>query len=149
MRDNDAVYEFKLRRIKVRELKDGDRRSSPEMVHKFLEAIGLPEEENERVVVLSLDNRNNIRGYHTAAIGSGNCCSVKPVDVFRTAFMEGAKSVIIAHNHPSGCPVPSPEDITFSKRMADAGKIMNMPVIDSLIVAENGFTSLMSEGKLD
>ena len=146
MRDQNAVYEFQLKRKKIRHLPEAERRTSPDKIVAFLRAIGLQDEENERVIILSLDNKNNIRGYHTAAVGAGNCCSVTPVDVFRTPIMQGAAAIIFAHNHPSGCPDPSQQDIKHSIRIAEAGELLKVSVLDSIVIAENGHVSMRERG---
>jgi DNA repair protein RadC len=68
--------------------------------------------------------------------------------VFRLAVVEGAAAVILAHNHPSGDPTPSPDDRTVTRQIAEAGRALGIPVLDHVIVGDGRFASLAEEGGL-
>ena len=102
----------------------------------------------ESFLALFLDARNKVRGAREICRGSAAMCVVHPRDVFREAIANNATGVIVAHNHPSGCPIPSPEDETLTERLVEVGKVVGIPVLDSLVVCETGCVSLRSEGKM-
>lgn len=78
--------------------------------------------------------------------GTVNACLVHARDIFRFACAENATSILIAHNHPSGDTTPSFEDLRFTRQLITAGRILDIPVIDHLIVTESGYSSLRTEG---
>ena len=84
----------------------------------------------------------------TVFIGSLNASIVHPREVFKEAFRRSAASIICLHNHPSGDPSPSREDIEVTKRLVECGKIMGIEIFDHLIIGENKFVSLKEKGYL-
>jgi len=96
----------------------------------------------EHFVVLCLDTRNRLIGSRLVSIGSLDTSIVHPREVFREAVSSCAASVIFAHNHPSGDPEPSKEDIELTRRLAKAGEIMGIGVLDHLIVCDSNHVSL-------
>lgn len=89
----------------------------------------------ERFMVVVLDVRNRPRHVAQVAQGSVDHCVVDPRDVFAPAIREHGTAVLIAHNHPSGDPTPSPEDIELTQRLVHAGDLIGMPVLDHVIIA--------------
>ena len=71
---------------------------------------------------------------------------VHPREVFKDAIKHSAASVVLAHNHPSGDPEPSEDDITITKRLTEAGKILEVEVVDHIIIAKDGFFSFKERG---
>ena len=97
----------------------------------------------ENLVVLLLNTRNQVVGRRTIYIGTVNSSAVRPAEVIRPAIRENAPSIIVAHNHPSGDPTPSPEDISVTRDLAAAGNLMDIELLDHLIIGHGGrFTSL-------
>ena len=97
----------------------------------------------ENLVVLLLNTRNQVVARRTIYIGTVNSSAVRPAEVIRPAIRENAPSIIVAHNHPSGDPTPSPEDISVTRDLAAAGKLMDIELLDHLIIGHGGrFTSL-------
>jgi DNA repair protein RadC len=92
----------------------------------------------ERVVRVDLDNQNRVIGEETVAIGTGEAALMSPREVFRGALLSGATRVIILHNHPSGNPSPSPEDQEVAEKLRQAGELLAIPVLDFVIIGENG-----------
>lgn len=92
--------------------------------------------------VILLNTANVIVGDHTVSEGGLAASIVEPRAVFRRAMLEHAAAVICIHNHPSGNPEPSREDIRITRQLVDAGKLMGIPVHDHIIVAGNGYTSM-------
>ena len=114
------------------------------------EAVGplLVGEEQEVFLVLGLDARHRIRLVHRAATGSVSRCVLTPGDVFRPLVREAVARAIVVHNHPSGDPEPSREDIELTRRMKDAGKLLGIDVLDHVVVAAEGYVSLAERGVL-
>lgn len=102
----------------------------------------------EHFVCLYLNTKNQVIHKQTIFIGSLNASIVHPREVFKEAFRRSAASIICIHNHPSGDPSPSREDIEVTKRLAECGKIIGIDVLDHLIIGENKFVSLKEKGYL-
>lgn len=96
----------------------------------------------EHLVVLVLDTRNRIVHQETLYVGTINTSLVRTAEVFAVAMRHNAAGIMVAHNHPSGDPNPSPEDITLTRRLVDAGKLMEIAVLDHIIVGHNRYVSL-------
>lgn len=107
--------------------------------------------DREEFVVIFLDQGGRVTGMHVASVGGLACSIVEPRQVFKAAVLANAATIVVAHNHPSGSPTPSREDIRITKQLVEAGKILGIPVHDHLIIAEGsdeGFTSLAEHGYL-
>jgi DNA repair protein RadC len=100
----------------------------------------------EHFVIFYLDTRNQEIKRETISIGSLNANLVHPREVFEPAVRNLAAQIILAHNHPSGDPEPSRDDLEITKKLVEAGKILGIEVIDHIIVAKNGFLSFKNEG---
>ena len=100
----------------------------------------------EHFVVLFLNVKNEILHKQTIFIGSLNSSIVHPRDIFREAVKRSAASIICAHNHPSGNPSPSPEDIDVTKRLLEAGALMGIELLDHVIIGDHQFISLKEKG---
>ena len=104
--------------------------------------------------VLMLNAKNNLINRVMATIGILDASLVHPREVFRQAVMENAAVVVLVHNHPSGDPTPSAEDIRITKQVIEAGKILGIQVMDHIIVGREsngsrGFTSMREQGLCD
>lgn len=100
----------------------------------------------EHFVVLFLNVKNEIIHKETIFIGSLNSSIVHPREIYREAVKRSAASIICAHNHPSGNPSPSPEDINVTKRLLEAGSLMGIELIDHVIIGDHQFISLKEKG---
>lgn len=100
------------------------------------------------VIVLHLDNKNGIVCIDRVSTGSLNQCIVHPREVFKGALLSSAAALILVHNHPSGDPEPSREDMDITKRLSEAGKLFDIKVLDHVIVGEGRFISLDERGLL-
>ena len=120
---------------------------SPEAVWKLLlpETAGL---EKEQFYVVMVNNKNHLLKKSLISVGTISQTIVHPREVFRDAIREGATSIIIAHNHPSGSVIPSDEDIMVTERLIETGKILGIPVVDHVIVADSKFCSMKERGYL-
>lgn len=96
----------------------------------------------EHFVLLCLDVRKNVIHEETVAVGSLTNCYVHPREVFRPAVMHNAHSCILIHNHPSGDPTASDEDIALTRRMDSAGEILGIKLLDHVVVSRWGFQSI-------
>lgn len=119
-------------------------KSPSDAANILMPLIGHQEQEN--FVVLHLDTRNRITDREILYKGSLNTSLVRTAEVFRGAVRRNCAAVIISHNHPSGDPNPSPEDINLTRRLVDAGKLLEIDVLDHLIVGQNRYVSLRERG---
>ncbi len=104
-------------------------------------------DDREVFFVMCLNTKNHVVAVHRCHIGSLNASIVHPREVFKSAILNNAASVIVAHQHPSGDITPSMEDINVTKRLAEAGKLLGIEVLDHLVVNNEGkFTSLKEKG---
>jgi len=99
-------------------------------------------QEQEHFVLLYLDTRNRVLDRETLYKGSLNTSLVRTGEVFRGAVRRQCGAIIVAHNHPSGDPTPSAEDIALTRRLVDAGKLLEVDVLDHVIIGHNRFVSL-------
>lgn len=100
----------------------------------------------EHFIVLFLNTKNRVIGKETLSIGSLNASIVHPREVFRSAIQRNSASIICAHNHPSGDPTPSPEDIDVTRRLAEAGRLIGIELLDHIIIADQTHVSLKELG---
>lgn len=100
-------------------------------------------EVRERFVVFWLNSANVIIGFEIISEGILNASVVHPREVFRGAIVSTCANIIIAHNHPSGNQEPSSEDIALTKKLVEAGKIIEISVFDHIIFAEDSYTSFV------
>jgi DNA repair protein RadC len=114
-----------------------------------LKVIGdIRNKKREHFVALFLDARNQLIITKTISIGTLNTSIVHPRDVYAPAIKHNAANVIIAHNHPSGNPDPSREDILITEKLVKAGRILSIELIDHLIVAKESFFSFKQQGTI-
>ena len=102
--------------------------------------------DREEFVVAFLDTANTLTGLHVASVGGLAASIVEPRQVFKAAVLANAAAVLLAHNHPSGNPEPSREDVAVTRQLVEAGKVMGIPVHDHLILTDHGHTSLAERG---
>ena len=114
---------------------------SPQDILKPVRSL-LKGKKKEHFLVLSLDTRNHLIGTHKVSIGSLDCSIVHPREVFKEAIADSAASVIFVHNHPSGDPTPSTDDIQLTKRLTEAGEILGIEVLDHIIVCDEDYLSM-------
>ncbi|AJY76058.1 RadC family protein [Paenibacillus beijingensis] len=100
----------------------------------------------EHFVCLFLNTKNHIIGRETLSVGTLNASLVHPREVFRSAVKHSCASIICAHNHPSGDPTPSPEDVTLTRRLAEAGELMGIDVLDHIVIGDGRYISLKEQG---
>jgi len=119
---------------------------SPQSIFEFLkEKIG--KEKKEHFILICLDTRNNLI-VDVVSVGTLNASLVHPREVFKKAILNNSSHVVLAHNHPSGDPSPSEDDLATTKRLVESGKILGITVLDHIIVAQNSFISLKEQGNI-
>lgn len=129
VKENSKIYEV-------------DKISSPSDVRDYIEQVfKLSNQAEEVMVMLVLDIRNNVIGAFEVSRGSLNSSIVHPREVFKRALLLNGASIILAHNHPSGDPTPSKEDVDITKRLVEGGDILGITVLDHLIIGDNRYRS--------
>jgi DNA repair protein RadC len=117
---------------------------SPEDVVKTARSL-LKGKKKEHFLVICLDTRNHVIKTSTVSIGSLDCSIVHPREVFKDAISSTAASVIFIHNHPSGDPTPSEDDIKMTKRLIEAGEIIGIEVLDHIVICDNEHLSMKAK----
>ena len=105
-------------------------------------------EQKEHFAIMMLNTKNHILGLRDISVGSLTASVVHPREVFETAILNHSAAIILLHNHPSGDPSPSREDIAVTQRLVKVGKIIDIPVLDHIILGDNRFSSLKEKGLL-
>lgn len=102
--------------------------------------------EQEHLCTMLLDTKNRVLDRHTIYKGSLNTNLIRVGELFREAIRANCASMIVLHNHPSGDPTPSPEDVAVTKQIVEAGKLLDVEVLDHLIIGRQRFVSLKERG---
>ena len=102
--------------------------------------------DHERFLAIALDAKSRPLREIEIARGGLSACAVSPADVFRALLREAAASVIVVHNHPSGEPRPSEEDVALTDRLARAGELIGIRVLDHVVIARGGYFSFLDAG---
>lgn len=100
----------------------------------------------EHFIALLLDTKNNIIAKETISIGTLNSSIIHPREVYKPAIKKSVSAIIVAHNHPSGDPTPSREDIEVTKRLKEAGDILGIELLDHVIIGDSKYLSLKDKG---
>jgi len=118
---------------------------NPDAVHRLMlpQLRGL---EREQFHVLLLDGKHRLRRVSRVSEGTLTTSLVHPREVFRDAVRAAAAAVMVVHNHPSGDPEPSREDLEVTERLVKAGRLLGIPLLDHLVIAEGGYVSLRERG---
>ncbi len=118
---------------------------SPQDVANLVSAeMGFFDQEHLRVLLLS--SKNEVKGIHEVYIGNVNTAVLRVSELLRPAIRENCPSIIVVHNHPSGDPTPSPEDIQITQRIASGGKMMDIELLDHIIIGGQSHMSLKEKG---
>ncbi len=122
-------------------------RSSRDVDRAF--RLGIGAAESERFVAVALDAKHRPTREILVHQGGRMSCPVEPASVFRELLRANAVAALFVHNHPSGRPEPSPEDDILTERLAHAGALIGIPVLDHIIVAREGYFSFLDAGRLE
>lgn len=135
----------KLRLVRTGKVcEDAPRYTTPSQV--YLECRGMIKLDREHFVALHLDGKNRMIAVETISIGSLNQAIVEPREVFKSAVYNNSAALIVVHNHPTGDPTPSPEDIMITNRLKEAGEIIGIRIIDHIIIGSSSFYSMAANG---
>ena len=146
MRVMRPVYSREVIREDMPVYMETKRYTSPQQVFEMFR--DLIWETKEFFLCIHLDGQNRIVCLDRVSVGSLNQSIVHPREVFSPAVKESAAAVILVHNHPTGDPAPSPEDIAITRRLREAGDIMGIKVLDHIIVGDGEFMSFVERGLL-
>lgn len=141
-----AVKEF-AKRLMQKEARRVDVVHDPEDVYHF-SMPHFSQENKEHFAVMLLNTKNHIIGIKDVSIGSLTASIVHPREVFEAAILHHAAAIILLHNHPSGDPSPSREDIAVTQRLVKVGKVMDIPVLDHIILGNGCFVSMKEKNHL-
>lgn len=108
----------------------------------------LQNETKEKLIAISLNSRHKIICFEVVALGSVESIQARPMEVFRTPIVVNARSIIVIHNHPSGDPHPSPDDIDFTKRMVNIARELGLTFDDHIIIGRGKYFSFKFEAML-
>lgn len=121
--------------------------TSPQDAYVLVRAW-LEPRDRECFLLVLLDTRSKVLGLHVVSIGSLNASLVHPRECFKPAILANASAVLLAHNHPSGEPEPSQEDLALTQRLKQVGDLLGIPVLDHLVIGDGTFVSLKERGTL-
>lgn len=138
-----AAFELGLRGIRPAEASE-PLRDSQAVFGRYGRALGA--HATERFWVVAVDAKNRPLAAREVARGGRIACQVDPAEVFRVLLAEGASGAILLHNHPSGDPDPSLDDLALTERLARAGDLLRIRVLDHLVVGRGRYTSLQDAG---
>jgi DNA repair protein RadC len=139
-----AAFELSRRILSQSKWLSNKKVTSPQEIADIFIPI-LRDENKEKFIVVCLNSANKIIKYETISIGNLNSSIVHPREIFKVAIDCSSASIILIHNHPSGNPEPSNEDVSITKKIVESGKIMDIPVFDHLIIAGESYTSFVEK----
>lgn len=138
VRERTEKYEFEASSI-----------SSPAVARDIINTVvELNTAAVEKFGIICLNVKNHIVGIHIISVGLLSSSLVHPREVFKSAMLNNAASIVLFHNHPSGDPEPSREDLDTTKRLVEAGELMGIKILDHVIVGENRYISFKEQGLL-
>jgi DNA repair protein RadC len=142
---------IKVKSLEVREIEYSyDKRPKISGMDDVIKAVKplIADQNKEFFIALFLNTKNGILKQEIISIGSLSANVVHPREVFRTACLVSASSIIVAHNHPSGDPAPSREDIEITKKLAEAGKMIGIELLDHVILGQDRNYGFKESGML-
>lgn len=146
----EKVNVVSIQLVKERSLAYGSKQINSPQDAALIAGDFIAGSDREHFVVMCLDTKNNVNALNTVSVGTLNSSLVHPREVFKAAILANSNAIILTHNHPSGDPSPSREDLEVTKRLVEAGKIMGIEVIDHVVVGEDGkYMSFKERGILD
>ena len=139
-----ASFELGRRLLSLQENERATIRSPQDVANLLQGEMAFLEQEHLRVALLN--TRNQVVSIHEVYQGNVNSAVIRAGEVFREAVRSNCPAIIVVHNHPSGDPTPSQEDIRVTEQLVEAGRILDIEVLDHVVVAQNGFMSLKERG---
>jgi DNA repair protein RadC len=139
-----AAFELSRRILSQQKWLSNKKVTSPQEIADIFIPL-LRDDNKEKFIVVCLSSSNKIIKHETISIGNLNSSVVHPREIFKVAIDCASASIILIHNHPSGNPEPSNEDIRITKKIVESGKILDIPVFDHLIIAGETYTSFVEK----
>ena len=145
---------YRIPRYKISMVKDGSICAERRTITRSNDLLPILREyfahhDREEMLCVLLDAKHKIIGLHTVSIGSMSYAIVHPRETFKAAIVSNCAAVILAHNHPSGDPTPSQEDRQLTTRLKDCGVLLGIPVLDHLVIGDEGhYVSFADRGEL-
>lgn len=109
----------------------------------------ITDQSKEHFWVMGLSNKSIVLYIELVSLGTLDSTLVHPREVFRLSIMKACSKIVLVHNHPGNCPLPSKNDETITKRLAAAGEVVGIKVLDHIIICEDSHYSFQTEGKLN
>jgi len=144
MKESKMFPEIKI--LSVSEGSPGVPFRSPSQIFKEFKYLNL--ELQEQFWVVNLNSQNQVINKRLVSIGTLNSSFCHPRDVYFSAIISNAASVLVVHNHPSGCADPSLQDLEVTQKLKEAGKILGIPLLDHVIVGKTKFFSFKENGQI-
>ncbi len=143
---------FNMYELKITKEKNGDYQvqslSSPRSVYETFKQRA-EQQDREELLAIFVNTKNELIGYQQVAVGTLSYVVTSPREIIKSAILANAASILLMHNHPSGDPTPSKEDIELTNIIKNACKLMDIPFLDHVIIGDNGrYTSLRQLGKI-
>jgi DNA repair protein RadC len=148
METEDSFERYAVKVALVREpgAHERPKMDTPDAVCRVFEE--LTNLDRECVVVALLDSGHCLNAIHAVHVGTATQSVVGVPDVFKAAILANARAIVLVHNHPSGNPEPSRDDFELTRRVKQAGELLHIPLLDHVIVASGGYTSLFQRQEL-
>ena len=147
-----SVASKRVNIVSIKMIKEYSILYSKRRISSPLDAVNIAREfletcDREQLIVICLNTKSEPTAIHIVSVGSLNSSIVHPREVFKPAILSNSASIIISHNHPSGCPNPSSEDINITKRRKESGKILGIELLDHIIIGDNNnYISIKEKG---
>lgn len=137
--------------VKIQMVKDGSISYPQRFINTPQDAAQLAREflgepDREAVIVICLDVKNQPTALNMVSLGTLHNSPVHPREIFKSAVLANSAAIILCHNHPSGIPEPSKDDITVTERLVDAGAILGIHILDHIIIGYNSYASFRERG---
>jgi len=146
-----------LRELTIRYSVKADATGQPVVMNRTLStpaasaaalAALLQDEPGEVFAILCLSTKHRVIAYHEVSRGTLDATLVHPREVFKAALLANAAAIIVTHNHPSGDPSPSPDDMALTRRLVDSGKLIGVEVLDHIVIGDDRYVSFRELGWL-
>ncbi len=146
-----------LRELKIRYAVKADAEGQPILIGRTVSTPAasaaaltalLQHEPGEVFAILCLSTKHRVIAYHEVSRGTLDATLVHPREVFKAALLANAAAIVLAHNHPSGDPAPSPDDMALTRRLVDAGKLIGVDVLDHIVIGDGRYVSFRERGWL-
>jgi len=138
------IYELQTKYVAIGVMESAPAFSDPRAVIEYMTGAFDQHIDQEQLWVILLNGSNKPMARVMCTLGLANQTQAHPRECYKHAIREGAVSIILVHNHPSGASKPSAEDVAMTAKMAEAGHILSIPLLDHIIIADESWTSIRS-----